>query len=356
MTARRVARESRRCASVARPSSVIVTSTTRPSSGSDSLRTWPASSSLLISCVMAGWVTPSRAASAVSRCGPNRSIAASVAAAVSDSPPGSVRDRYSPMIRSRSTVSAAASSTAVTVATAPLEFSIRYLISHANGNREASICRVRPSGISLAEVTLSVAEETRRDRSEAAVTAIQGDPASVTSADGGRPDAVAGPADGAIRTVRAARRRVAPDDVVLPPPQLPAVLLRPARLGDRHLDADDRPVVPRPRPHAQRDAARAHHRGPLPPDPDLRPGRRAVRRPQGQAPDTARHADLGRPPGGRVRRAHRHPRDPAVERLPARDRARLRQRLRQPRPAGVHLRDGPAGGPRERGDAQLGRR
>ena len=127
MTARRVARDSRRCASVARPSSVIVTSTTRPSSGSDSRRTWPASSSLLISCVIAGWVTPSRAASAVSRCGPNRSIAASVAAAVSDSPPGSVRDRYSPMIRSRSTVSAAASSTAVTVPTALPEFSIRYL-------------------------------------------------------------------------------------------------------------------------------------------------------------------------------------------------------------------------------------
>jgi hypothetical protein len=76
---------------------------------------------------MAGWVTPSRAARAVSRCGPNRSIAASVAAAVSDSPPGSVRDRYSPMIRSRSTVSAAASSTAVTAPTALPELSIRYL-------------------------------------------------------------------------------------------------------------------------------------------------------------------------------------------------------------------------------------
>ena len=49
---------------------------------------------------MAGWVTPSRTASAVSRRGPDRSRVASVAAAVSDSPSGGLSDRNSPISRS----------------------------------------------------------------------------------------------------------------------------------------------------------------------------------------------------------------------------------------------------------------
>ena len=87
----------------------MTTRTTRPSSGLGSLRTSPDSSSLLISWVMAGWVTPSRTASTVSRCGPRRSMPASVAAAVIDSPLAGLSERNSPTIRSRSVASAAAS-------------------------------------------------------------------------------------------------------------------------------------------------------------------------------------------------------------------------------------------------------
>jgi hypothetical protein len=99
----------RRCARVALPCSVMATSTTRPSSGLGSLRTSPASSSLLINWVMAGCVTPSRAASRVSRCGPKRSTAASVAAAVVDRLPAGLSDRNNPTIRSKSAASASAS-------------------------------------------------------------------------------------------------------------------------------------------------------------------------------------------------------------------------------------------------------
>ena len=54
------------------------------------------------------------------------------------------------MIRSKSTVSAAASSLAVTVTTVPLEFSIRFLYHMLMEIAKASIS----GGTSLAEVTL----------------------------------------------------------------------------------------------------------------------------------------------------------------------------------------------------------
>jgi hypothetical protein len=71
--ATRSARTARRPASMARPSPVIRTWTTRPSAGSAARPTSPASSSRAISWVMVGCVTPSRAASQVSRDGPDRS-------------------------------------------------------------------------------------------------------------------------------------------------------------------------------------------------------------------------------------------------------------------------------------------
>ena len=58
---------------------------------------------------MAGCVTPSWTASAVSRRGPDRSRVASVAAAVSDSPSGGLSDRNSPISRSSPAATPAAS-------------------------------------------------------------------------------------------------------------------------------------------------------------------------------------------------------------------------------------------------------
>ena len=100
ITASRSARTARRRASVSRPWSVSRTWTTRPSAGSASRRTSPASCRRATSCVMAGCVTPSWTASAVSRRGPDRSSVASVAAAVRDSPSAGLSDRTSPISRS----------------------------------------------------------------------------------------------------------------------------------------------------------------------------------------------------------------------------------------------------------------
>src|SRR6478752_6384857 len=76
------------------------------------------------------------------------------------------------------------------------------------------------------------------------------------------------------------------------PPQLPTVLLRPADLADRHLDAAGRPGVARAaaderpalaRPRVGRAVRPGHH---------LRAVRRTHRRPVAQAPDPARDADV----------------------------------------------------------------
>src|SRR5580693_3464051 len=107
--ATRSARSARRPASMALPSAVIRTCTTRPSAGSAARSTRPASSSRAITCVIAGCVTPSRPASQVSRDGPDRSRVASVAADVSDNPLAGLSDRNSPISRSSAAATPAAS-------------------------------------------------------------------------------------------------------------------------------------------------------------------------------------------------------------------------------------------------------
>ena len=66
-SARRAPRAARRRFIAARPAEVIMTSTTRPSCGSAWRRANPVRSSRETSWVIAGWVTPSRPASSVSR-------------------------------------------------------------------------------------------------------------------------------------------------------------------------------------------------------------------------------------------------------------------------------------------------
>ena len=144
------------------------------------------------------------------------------------------------------------------------------------------------------------------------------------------------------------------DGLVAAPAELPVVLLRPARLGGRHLDADGRPVLPGARPDPQRNPAWPDHRGQVPADVPVRPAGRRVRRPDGQAAGALRHPDAVRPAGRGLRRHGRHAHHQAADRLPAGRRPRLRQRLRQPGPAELHLRDGVRRRSAERGHPQLG--
>ncbi len=148
--------------------------------------------------------------------------------------------------------------------------------------------------------------------------------------------------------------RLRADDLVVAVSELPALLLRAACLGDGHLDADGGPVVSRSRPHPQRDGPRSRHGGSVRADPGVRSRGRLVRRPAQQAADPLRHADSRRRARRDLRHPHRDARHPDVVGVPAGAVPRLRERLRQPRQAGLHLGDGPAGRPPERRHAQLG--
>ena len=131
-------------------------------------------------------------------------------------------------------------------------------------------------------------------------------------------------------------------------PQLPAVLRRPDRLAERHLDAVGRPGLARRAPHRQRPAA-GPDRGPA-----VRPraGRRARGRPdsrphrQAQAAD--RHADGHDRAGGGPRCAHAHRGGARLDDPRAGDALRRDERARQPGAAGLRDRDGRRGRRRER--------
>ena len=136
--------------------------------------------------------------------------------------------------------------------------------------------------------------------------------------------------------------------------ELPAVLLRPAGLGGRNLDADGRPVVFGAAPDRQRDGPRAGHRGPLSAHVRVRPARRIGGRPAQQAAGPVRHPDPLRAVGRRLCLLDRHRRHRDVDGLPAGAGAGLRQRLRQSGPAKLHRRAGPPGGAVQRGHLELG--
>ena len=117
------------------------------------------------------------------------------------------------------------------------------------------------------------------------------------------------------------------DGLIAPAAQLPAVLLRAARLRGRDLDADRGPVVCRAGPHPQRNPARPDHRGQVPAHVPVRPVGRGVRGPDGQAAGALPDPDAVRAARGGLRRPGRYRLHPAVGRLPAGPRARLRQRV-----------------------------
>src|SRR6185312_745414 len=96
------------------------------------------------------------------------------------------------------------------------------------------------------------------------------------------------------------------------PPQLPAVLLRPADLADRHLDAAGRPGVARAAVDEGPALARPRVGRPVRPGHHLRAVRRAHRRPMAQAPDAARDADVGDAAGLRTVLPHRDGRRPGL--------------------------------------------
>lgn len=108
--------------------------------------------------------------------------------------------------------------------------------------------------------------------------------------------------------------------------QLPAVLLRPAGLGGRHVDADRGAVVPGAPSDEQRDGARAFDRGAFPADVPVRPCRWAGGRSDGQAAGSVRHPDPLRPAGRRLRRPDRDGHHSDVDGVRACARARRRQR------------------------------
>ena len=153
---------------------------------------------------------------------------------------------------------------------------------------------------------------------------------------------------GAPAALRVAGRGQLPEGA-----ELPAVFLRPAGFGGRHLDADRGPVVSGAATHWQRDGPRAGDSGPLSAYVRLRPDRRVGRRSDEQAPRALRDADAGRAVGRHLRgvdrnRCHRH-----VDGLPSGPGSRRRQHLRQPDPAELHRRDGPPSGSVQCGDVEL---
>ena len=96
-----------------------------------------------------------------------------------------------------------------------------------------------------------------------------------------RPEA---PGDGPRREPRPDGRR-ARRPARAAPSQLPAVLVRPARLARRDLDAEHRRGLAGPDPDRQPADARRRDRRPVRPDPDLRPVRRDRRRQPAEAAD-----------------------------------------------------------------------
>ena len=101
------------------------------------------------------------------------------------------------------------------------------------------------------------------------------------------------------RRVRAGQRRAR-----VPPPQLPPVLRRPARVPRRDVDAAGRPGLAGPRPHERPVHPRAGHGARLPAGARPRAVRRADRGRAAQAPDADRHP--GRPDDPRVRPVRAH--------------------------------------------------
>ena len=139
-------------------------------------------------------------------------------------------------------------------------------------------------------------------------------------------------------------------------PELPPLLRRPGDLADRDLDADDGPVVARPHADPLRRRPRRDHRAADDPGPAADPVRRGARRPRRQAPHDGRPAERDGRAGARARAAHGHRRRQGVGDRRARRPARRQQRVREPRSAVVHHRDGRGREHPQCGQPQLGAR